>query len=94
MTIAGKTFTVSQAGKEAASFDGTWTGRATSTTPFDKYGDDCGSADFTLVVNNNQITGTGIDSWGESYSLSGNVTSDGGITYVMGKGSAGNVGNS
>ena len=79
MTIAAKTFTITQDG--VISFDGTWTGRATSTTPVDKYGDPCGYQDLTITITNSQITGSVVSS-GKTYTLSGSVNWAGKINWV------------
>jgi hypothetical protein len=63
-----------------SNFDGTWKGRALITTAKDSYGDPCLPADVTMIVQNNQITGTALAADGSLYNLSGNVGSNGVVT--------------
>lgn len=75
-----------------AKFDGIWYGRAISTTPYDKYGDECGFADTKLEINGKQITGSAVDSpWNEQYTISGDITAEGNITLGLGYGDEGTV---
>jgi hypothetical protein len=66
-------------------FDGTWTGTAISTT-YDYWGDLCGQATLTMIVNGDQLTGFALDTWDEYYTLSGTVTPEGAVTMGLGIG--------
>jgi len=73
-------------------FDGTWSGKAISTTPKDKYGNPCGYANFTMFINRGIITGTAVSyPWGGTYTLSGIVASDGTMVWGMAVGNTGSV---
>jgi hypothetical protein len=61
-----------------ANFDGSWVAQFTSTTPYDDWGDPCGSEYVTLTISNSQITAVDI-----SYQVSGTVNSDGTINYGL-----------
>ena len=75
----------------SVSYEGTWRGLAKSDTPYDKYGDSCGSADMTLIVADQEISGTATDSWNEVYSLKGSIDSNGRFSGGMAYGSYGTV---
>ncbi|MBC8427021.1 MAG: hypothetical protein ISR63_10260 [Desulfobacterales bacterium] len=65
-------------------FDGTWSGKATSTTPLDKYGNLCGYANLIMYINQGIITGTAVSyPWGHTYTISGIVASDGTMVWGM-----------
>jgi hypothetical protein len=65
-------------------FDGIWTGQVISTTAYNMNGHDCGYGDIILNVNENQITGSGVDHvWHENYTISGIVTPEGNINTCM-----------
>ena len=73
-------------------FDGTWSGRATSSTPVDKYGEPCGYANLTMFINRGIVTGTAVSyPWGETFTLSGIVASDGSMAWGMAVGNVDNV---
>lgn len=66
-------------------YDGTYRGSASSTNSTDHYGDPCGTATITMIVNNNSISGT-IRTWdGYTVSMTGTVNSDGSLSNCVGK---------
>lgn len=79
MSCAGISAVISRAGGEGEDvhpYDGVWDGHAVTTSG----GGWCGTADFTMIIVDSQITGTAEDSWGDTYDLSGTVDATGHIT--------------
>jgi len=67
------------------SYDGTYKGSASSTTPTDSYGDPCGSATITMIVSNNSVSGT-YRTWdGYNCTVTGSLNSDGTLSNCVGK---------
>jgi hypothetical protein len=67
-------------------YNGTWKGNAISTTAKDSYGDNCANATLSFVVLNNQLQGTAKDTYGETYTVTGNVSANGVVSAGIAQG--------
>jgi hypothetical protein len=62
-------------------YDGSWKGTAVSNISYNYYSEACpASGSVNLTVSNTEASGTAVDSFGYSYSVSGTVTTDGAVT--------------
>ena len=60
-------------------FDGSYDITATATTPFDSSGGTCVNASGFWTIDSGEISGSVIDDRGETYTISGNVQSNGDV---------------
>ncbi len=70
-----ETFTAPECVSHA--FDGSYKGTATSTTPFDQFGESCGTGYFQFSVYGDHLTGSATDTWGDQYSIDGVIDAAG-----------------
>ena len=68
-------------------FDGSWAGTAVATTARDSSGFECPNANFSFTVVNGQLNGVATDTFGDSFALTGDVSTGGQISF--GGGAAG-----
>ena len=78
--------------EDSKSFNGVWSGKAISTTNYDRDHDVSGHADMTFTVEDTSISGYAVDyPWGERYAIFGSITEDGKIRMGLGYGNEGTV---
>lgn len=89
--------------QEPEDFTGTYNLSALSTTKFDINNNPCGNAFGTMSINDSEVSGSIIDTWGNTYIITGDVSTSGDVIggfAVAGKNVAtyeghisGNIGN-
>ena len=72
-------------------YDGQWLGVAYSDTVLNNQGLYCGDASVDLTISGNQVSGTAIDTWHETYDVTGQVDDTGIVSGGFAKGSYGTV---
>ncbi|MCG2779019.1 MAG: SHOCT domain-containing protein [Desulfobacterales bacterium] len=68
-------------------YDGAWIGKAISTSSVDIKGNRCGEASLSMYINNSQIKGTAIDSWGNTHKITGSIDINGRVNAGIAIGS-------
>lgn len=69
----------SSSSSEPIDYDGAYNMSALSTTKLDYKGEPCGNAFGTMYIDDSEVSGRLIDTWGQTYNLIGDVSRSGDV---------------